>query len=242
MSESNSLKDTEIVSLSNVTRNFIRRKKIFSAVDNVNFSLKSGEFVAIVGKSGNGKTTLINLIAGLLKPTYGDVVVCGCNISSSNCSDNEISKLRATSIGYVSQTQTLLPNLTVCANVMLPMYVAFPDCQEDDSYIARVMFLLKKLGIDDLLWCYPKELSGGEMKRVMIARAMMSNPKLLILDEPTSDLDSEHTQIVMDMLMDAANNGSAVLMITHDLKAANCADRIYSMDCGVLSLLDNNAK
>lgn len=240
----------EIVKITRVTRNFVRRKKTFAAVDNVSFSLKSGEFAAIVGKSGNGKTTFINIVAGLLKPSHGSVKICGCDISSANCTDDEISELRARNIGYVSQTHTLMPNLTVCANVMLPMYILedFDKAGGDtgnksdkstenttESYMDKVVALLKKLDIEDLLWCYPKELSGGEVKRVMIARAMMTNPKLLIFDEPTGDLDSEHTLVVIDMLRDAAAKGAAVLVVTHDNQVADCADRVYSMDSGVIT-------
>ena len=249
-----------VVELTRVTREFMRRKHKFFAVNNVSFVLNSGDFVAIVGKSGNGKSTLLNLIAGLLKPTHGSVKVCGEEISERTFSDVKMSRLRACDIGFVTQSQTLLQNLTVHDNILLPVQIAANACEvsksevsksaesksevsksaesksevSEDSNETRALELCKQLHIEDLLWCYPSELSGGEMRRVMIVRALINNPKLLILDEPTGDLDLEHTRIVVKMLREAAKNGVAVLMVTHDVEAARCADRTYTMDAGSL--------
>lgn len=239
-----------VLNLNRVTREFMRRKHRFSAVNNVSFSLNSGDFVAIVGKSGNGKSTLLNLIAGLLKPTYGSVTVLGNKISAHELSDGEVSRLRAQNIGFVTQSQTLLPNLTVYDNILLPVQIAKSGGQKssdqkssdqkskstdvEDYYSNRALDFCKRLHIEDLLWCYPKELSGGEMRRVMIVRALINNPKLLLLDEPTGDLDPEHTLIVVEMLREAANRGAAVLMVTHDSEAARSADCTYTMDFGFL--------
>ena len=243
-----------VLNLTRVTREFMRRKHRFSAVNNVSFSINSGDFVAIVGKSGNGKSTLLNLIAGLLKPTHGSVTVLGKEISAPELSDGEVSRLRAQNIGFVTQSQTLLPNLTVHDNILLPVQIAKSSevksgevkgsevkssevkSSEDvqDYYSNRALDFCKRLHIEDLLWCYPKELSGGEMRRVMIVRALINNPKLLLLDEPTGDLDPEHTLIVVEMLREAANRGAAVLMVTHDSEAARSADCTYTMDAGSL--------
>lgn len=246
---SNEFDSLPVVELTRVTREFMRRKHKFFAVNNVSFALNSGDFVAIVGKSGNGKSTLLNLIAGLLKPTHGSVKVCGEEISERTFSDVKMSRLRACDIGFVTQSQTLLQNLTVHDNILLPVQIAASTCEvsksevsksaesksevSEDSNETRALELCKQLHIEDLLWCYPSELSGGEMRRVMIVRALINNPKLLILDEPTGDLDLEHTRIVVKMLREAAKNGVAVLMVTHDVEAARCADRTYTMDCGL---------
>lgn len=246
---SNEFDSLPVVELTRVTREFMRRKHKFFAVNNVSFALNSGDFVAIVGKSGNGKSTLLNLIAGLLKPTHGSVKVCGEEISERTFSDVKMSRLRACDIGFVTQSQTLLQNLTVHDNILLPVQIAANACEVSKSGISkaevsksevsedlnetRALELCKQLHIEDLLWCYPNELSGGEMRRVMIVRALINNPKLLILDEPTGDLDVEHTRIVVKMLREAAKNGVAVLMVTHDVEAARCADRTYTMDCGL---------
>lgn len=241
---SNEFDSLPVVELTRVTREFMRRKHKFFAVNNVSFVLNSGDFVVIVGKSGNGKSTLLNLIAGLLKPTHGSVKVCGEEISEHTFSDVKMSRLRACDIGFVTQSQTLLQNLTVHDNILLPVQIAASTCEvsksaesksevSEDSNETRALELCKQLHIEDLLWCYPSELSGGEMRRVMIVRALINNPKLLILDEPTGDLDLEHTRIVVKMLREAAKNGVAVLMVTHDVEAARCADRTYTMDCGL---------
>ncbi|EPI49793.1 hypothetical protein HMPREF1576_01375, partial [Gardnerella pickettii JCP7719] len=170
-----------VVNLKNVTREFKRKNRKFIAVDNVDFSLKAGDFAAIVGKSGNGKSTLLNMIAGLLKPTRGSVTIFGCNISLPSISDEQISAIRAKNIGFVTQSQTLLANLNVLNNVILPVMIErasykrvgdfaqkleTEDCANLNSF---AMDLLKQLNVDDLAHCYPRELSGGEMRRVMIA-------------------------------------------------------------------------
>lgn len=235
-----------VVNLKNVTREFKRKNRKFIAVDNVNFSLKAGDFVAIVGKSGNGKSTLLNMIAGLLKPTRGNVTIFGCNISLPSISDEQISAIRAKNIGFVTQSQTLLANLNVINNVILPVKIFDAsskrigdsvekfdpeDCANVTSF---AMDLLKRLNVDDLAHCYPRELSGGEMRRVMIARALINNPRLLLLDEPTGDLDSQNTQTVVSLLRDCVDSGAAVLVVTHDESVATSADCVYTMDSGVL--------
>lgn len=235
-----------VVNLKNVTREFKRKNRKFIAVDNVDFSLKAGDFAAIVGKSGNGKSTLLNMIAGLLKPTRGSVTIFGCNISMPSISDEQTSAIRAKNIGFVTQSQTLLANLNVLDNVILPVMIARAsykrvgdfaqkldpeDCANLNSF---AMDLLKQLNVDDLAHCYPRELSGGEMRRVMIARALINKPRLLILDEPTGDLDSQNTQTVVSLLRDCAASGAAVLVVTHDESVAASSDCVYAMDSGVL--------
>lgn len=236
-----------------LTKEFTRRTRLFTAVDNVDFSLRIGEFAAIVGKSGNGKSTLLTMIAGLLSSTHGLLKVCGHEISAG-IADYDMCLLRAQCIGFVSQTQTLLANVTVFDNVLMPSLILRElltnnksnkstrmrdERSVDDTYNVEnyAHDLLVRLHIDDLASCYPKELSGGEMRRVMIARALINRPKLVILDEPTSDLDTFNTRIVMGLLKDLAKQGTAVLMVTHDKESAESADAIYRMDRGQLTKL-----
>lgn len=235
-----------VVNLKNVTREFKRKNRKFIAVDNVDFSLKAGDFAAIVGKSGNGKSTLLNMIAGLLKPTRGSVTIFGCNISMPSISDEQTSAIRAKNIGFVTQSQTLIANLNVLDNVILPVMIARTSSKRVGDFAQKLetedcanltsfaMDLLKQLNVDDLAHCYPRELSGGEMRRVMIARALINKPRLLILDEPTGDLDSQNTQTVVSLLRDCAASGAAVLVVTHDESVAASADCVYAMDSGVL--------
>ena len=262
-----------LLQIRDLTREFKRRGKSFAAVDHVDLDVETGEFIAIVGRSGNGKSTLLNLITGLLKPTSGGVTLSGKVIA--DLSDREISALRNREFGFVPQQQTLLGNLTVLDNVLLPAELGpkslgatsdgeapsldaaevstlasptqpdpdMPDviapAKSDenlpDALTLRARSLLRRLGVDDLAGCYPRELSGGELRRVSIARALMNNPRLLIADEPTGDLDAESTAIAMRLLRETADGGTAVLMVTHDPDALEYADRIYRMDRGKLT-------
>lgn len=274
-----------LLTLTDLTRQFVRRGTPFDAVSHVNLTVDAGEFIAIVGRSGNGKSTLINMVAGLIRPTSGTVSVAGRNVA--DLGDKALSVLRNRTIGFVTQSQTLLGNLTVLDNVILPATM-FPEplpfaqnaeatdavaqaaatndeaaadsaadlfmpdviapitdrentpantaASRPDLFATRARTLLTQLGVADLADSYPRELSGGEMRRVSIARALMNQPSLLIADEPTGDLDQESTDIVMRLLKDQANNGTAILMVTHDPDALEYADRVYRMDAGVLSI------
>lgn len=289
---------SHLLELVDLTRQFVRRGTPFDAVSHVDLTIDAGEFVAIVGRSGNGKSTLINMVAGLVRPSSGTVRVDGREVTE--LSDKELSLLRNRTIGFVTQGQTLLGNLTVLDNVILPATM-FPDAlpfmeaenkddtaaqkqnntaetvpgiesvadedstesstepdpfmpdviapiadadgkpsnsaaSQPDLFTERAKHLLTQLGVADLADSYPRELSGGEMRRVSIARALMNQPKLLIADEPTGDLDQESTDIVMKLLRSQADNGTAILMVTHDPDALEYADKVYRMDAGVLSM------
>lgn len=237
--------------VSDLTKRFCRRGKEFDAVSHVDLDLDEGDFVAIVGRSGNGKSTLITMIAGLTRPTCGTVRVQGRVVGEMN--DMELSRLRNRTIGFVMQSQTLLSNLTVLDNVVLPVVLfaerhsqrpadqsgrsGRPDADDiaPDPLNEKAMQLLERLGVADLAGSYPRELSGGEMRRVSIARALMNDPRLLIADEPTGDLDQESTDIVMTLLRQLADAGTAILMVTHDPEALGYADYTLRMDAGVLS-------
>ena len=261
--------EKSILEIRGLTREFVRRGVSFPAVDDVSLTLGPGEFSAIVGRSGNGKSTLLNLITGLLRPSAGSIMLDGNDVAALD--DRRMSDLRNRAIGFVTQIQTLLPNLTAIDNVILPAVLRggprrenatvdeertsepavdsdLPDviqpasartslAPQSDYMMRRAQMLLDQVLVGDLAFCYPKELSGGEMRRVSIARALMNEPKLLIADEPTGDLDAESTAVVMRLLRRVADDGTAVLMVTHDPDALEYVDRTYRMDRGRLALI-----
>lgn len=220
-----------LLRIEDLTRGFVRRGEPFDAVSHVDLNLASGDFIAIVGRSGNGKSTLINMIAGLVRPSGGFVEVEGRRVA--DMTDRELSRMRNRTIGFVTQEQTLLGNLPVLDNVILPA-TFFPD-GPGETLMDRALGLLRELGVEDLAGCYPRELSGGEMRRVSIARALIGSPRLIIADEPTGDLDMDSTTTVMRLLRQRADAGVGVLMVTHDPDAVRYADTVYRMDAGVLS-------
>ena len=215
-----------------VTKRFFRKGREeaqwFDAVSGADVLLAPGEFVVLMGRSGGGKSTLLNMLAGLLAPNEGCVQLNGQDLYA--LSDDELSRLRNEYIGVVPQGQTPLHSLTVVQNVTLP-YLMY---RADDGVEARAFELLESLGIRHLADSYPSELSGGEMRRMAIARALVCNPAVVLADEPTSDLDDENTRIVLQKLRDVADAGAAVLVATHDQAAIPFADRILRIDGGKL--------
>ena len=214
-----------------VSRRFLRNTKtsnFFYAVKNCDLAIASGVLTEITGRSGSGKSTLLNMLAGLLEPSEGQVLLDRIDLYS--LPDGPRSQLRGQCIGVVPQGQTGLHSLTVLENVLLPCRMAGEKPEE-----SRALGLLAQVGIADLRDAYPSELSGGEMRRMAIARAMIRNPGILLADEPTGDLDDENTKAVLKLLRAAADDGTAVLLVTHEREAASYADRVYRMDGGILT-------
>ncbi|MDR0361651.1 MAG: ABC transporter ATP-binding protein [Planctomycetota bacterium] len=218
-----------VLETSNLCKEYRRNGDPFLAVDNACLEVGEGELIGVVGRSGSGKTTLLNLAAGLLKPTSGGVRFEGADILA--LPDGEMSRLRNRRIGYVPQGQSLLANLTVFDNVRLP----FHFLPRGDDASGRTSFLLDELGISHLADMYPAQLSGGEMRRAAIARAMMNRPILLLADEPTGDLDPAAIRGVMDVFAALAARGVAVVFSTHEDEAVGRADRVVEMASGKLS-------
>ena len=218
-----------VLEVKGLCKEYMRGSQPFYAVDHIDFTLNKGEFVSIIGRSGSGKSTMLNLIAGLLEPTEGTVTISGKCLTGM--SDEELSTVRNTILGYVPQGQTVLSNLSVLDNVRLPFYFS----QREGTSTERALELMKMVGIEHLAESMPKELSGGELRRVSIARALMGSHDLLVLDEPTGDLDPETTAEIMDLLQKIAAEGTAVLMVTHELDTTSYGHKTYVMDRGHLS-------
>ncbi len=199
------------------------------AVHPLNIEVKPGEITEITGRSGSGKSTLINMLAGMLTPTSGKVFLDDTDIYSLE--EKTLARLRNKNIGYIPQGHTALVSLNVLENVLLP-YALY---NKDEMPTERAKELLKRIGIDSLMDAFPNELSGGELRRMAIARAMLMKPAILLADEPTAGLDNENTTEVLKLLRDAANDGAAVLIVTHESEAAEYADRVLTMDAGQIN-------
>ena len=197
-------------------------------LDGVSFSVGSGEYVAIMGESGSGKSTLLNLIAGLDTPDSGTVEIDGRNLAVLN--DDARTQFRAATIGFVFQAFHLLPHLNVLHNVALPLAIAGAAINQRDAK-ARAMLL--SIGLAGREASLPRELSGGEMQRAAIARALIHEPKLVLADEPTGNLDSGNAQSVLQLLkQQIKDRGAAGILVTHSLAAAQTADRILLLRDG----------
>ena len=217
-----------IIKTENLSKSFKRGSNTLFAVKNVNFTLEEGDFVNIIGRSGSGKSTFLNLLSGLLKPTEGKIFAKGKDMS--DFSDREVSKYRNEVIGFVPQSLGTLPNLNVLENVSLPYYLF----KRDDSAYEKAAMLLDEMGILHLKDDFPKNLSGGELKRVLIARSMINSPELLILDEPTSDLDKNTTMEIMDLLKKINSKGTALIIVTHELDILKYGNTLCQMEDGSL--------
>ena len=208
----------KILNVENLVKTYGNGENIVHAVDHVSFSVEKGEFVAIVGASGSGKSTLMHMIGGVDIPTGGHIFVDGQEITGRQ-------------IGVVYQFYNLIPILTAEENITLPIDL---DGRKTDQ--KRLDELLKTLGIEDKRHSLPNQLSGGQQQRVSIARALITEPALLLADEPTGNLDSKATEDIVGLLkMSNKNFGQTVIMITHNLEIAAQADRILTMSDGRLS-------
>ena len=200
----------------------------FTALENTSIAIESGRITVISGRSGSGKTTLLNILAGLLRPSSGTVFYDGTDIYALD--DERLSVFRNKHIGYVPQGQSALANLTVLENLMLPLSLAGGG---DGGTKAR--HLLEEVGISALADAYPDELSGGELRRLAAARALVNTPEVIFADEPTNDLDDENTALVLGLLKKAAEDGAAVVLVTHEALPENYADTIYRTESGKIT-------
>ena len=207
-----------------------RETNWFNAVEETDLTPEEGKITEIVGRSGSGKTTLGQMLAGLLTPTEGQVLLDGTDIYSLG--DAELSRLRNKAIGVIPQGQTGLASLTVMENVLAPLNMYGEATAAAREYAAE---LLECLSIRDLREVYVSELSGGELRRMAVARALIRRPGIIIADEPTGDLDEITTEQVLSLFRRQAETGAAVLIITHDEAVARYADRTLRMEKGFLS-------
>jgi putative ABC transport system ATP-binding protein len=223
--------ETSLVQVRDVHKHFKRGGERIEVLKGVNLDIATGDFLALMGPSGSGKTTLLNLMGGLDEPTSGTLQVAGERIDDLNGSD--LSRWRSRNIGFVFQLYNLLPVLTAERNVELPLLLTKLSKAERRK---RVAIALKVVGLAERAKHYPRQLSGGQEQRVGIARAIVTDPTLLLCDEPTGDLDRKAGDEILDLLQ-ALNrdHGKTIVMVTHDPHAAERARRTLHLDKGILT-------
>ena len=221
-----------MISFQNVSRTYhLDGESSITPVRGINLTVNRGEFVLLIGRSGSGKTSLLNLAAGLIKPTSGKIFIKGTDIWS--LTDRQLSSLRASTIGFVFQFPSLIPSLNVLENTVLADFIQLQEWRRVSAR-ERAAVLLSKLGLGERMGVYPKQLSAGEQKRVVLARALMNRPEILLADEPTSDLDERTEQEIMSVLRELHSGGTTILMVTHSTELIPYANRTLRMEEGNL--------
>jgi len=218
-----------MIQATGVTKSFGTVAGEVRAVDDINLTVNSGEFVLILGRSGSGKSTLLAMLAGLISPTAGVVRIRDHEIG--NLSEDKTAGVRAKEIGFVFQFSGLIPTLTALENVMLPTLF----CPDGPGSRSRALELLQKVGLSERADAYPGTLSSGEMKRVAIARALINGPAILIADEPTGDLDVDTEIEIMELFRDLNREGTTIVMVTHSPDLVPYATRVFGMVRGKLA-------
>jgi len=219
-----------LVEIRNLRRVFRRDNEQVVALESCNMDIARGEFLALMGPSGSGKSTLLNIIAGIDRPTSGAVRVDGTDIAGM--SDRELARWRNTNIGFVFQTFNLIPVLTAFENVELPLLLTHLGKAERREHVETALNLV---GLEDRMRHYPRQLSGGQEQRVAIARAIVTDPSILLVDEPTGDLDAHSAEEIL-RLLERLNQEftKSVIMVTHDPRAAQHARKVRYLEKGLL--------
>ena len=216
----------EVTQLKKVYSTRLNANKV-EALKNVSFSVEKGEYVAIMGESGSGKTTLLNILASLIKPTGGSVILENKNLAEIKEAD--MASFRRDNLGFVFQEFNLLDTFTIEDNIYLPLVLAGKSYKEMNT---KILPIAKKLGIDGILKKYPYEVSGGQKQRAAVARALITEPKLILADEPTGALDSKSTDELLKLFSDINKIGQTIIMVTHSIKAASTANRVLFIKDG----------
>ena len=221
-----------VVHLPPVTKTYSRGGTEVSVIKDLSFVIPAGTFLAIMGPSGSGKSTLLNVMAGIDRPTSGSVVVAGTRLDQ--LSEGEMARWRARHIGYVFQTYNLIPVLTAAENVELPLALTHLSRRERVDHVKTA---LRLVGLADRMDHYPRQLSGGQEQRVGVARAIVSDPTMILADEPTGNLDRESADDILTLLARLNRElGKTIVMVTHDPRAAERAQMIRHLEKGLLEM------
>ena len=217
-----------MIEIKALTKSFTTPRGKLSILNNFSLTIADGEFLGICGRSGAGKSTLLSIIAGLQKPDSGSVIIYPLKKDIFSLNDKELSAFRNKNIGFVSQEQSFLENLTVLDNVRLPYFIGKERVSEEETrqINLRAHNLLKNFGIGALANSYPRDLSGGENHRLLIARALINNPQILLADEPTESVDSKQTEEIIKIFEELSKEGKTVILVSHDQKVLSHCSKI----------------
>ncbi len=218
-----------MISAIDITKTYTGQDGTITALGGVSFKVRKGDFIAVIGRSGTGKSTLLGVTGGLLKPSSGEIFLDGQSIW--NLDERLRAQVRAQKIGFVFQNASVISSLTILENVVLPQSFLPKPIAADTS---RAMSLLESVGLGHRAHAYPDQLSGGEKRRVAIASALMNDPALLLADEPTGDLDPETELEIMSLFSNLWQSGTTIIMVTHNQQLANYANRIFKMVDGLI--------
>ncbi len=220
---------SKIISLENISKLYQRGSEKVHALDSVSIDIHAGDYMAICGPSGSGKTTLLNVAGCMDHPSSGKLILDGKHLKSGK--DKELAEFRRGTIGFVFQQFFLIPTLTVMENVNLPLLFSRKKIEED-----KTVEILKRVGLSHRLTHLPGQLSGGEMQRVAVARSLINDPKVILADEPTGNLDSKNSTAVIDLFEQVNSEGIAVVMVTHNNDiAAQCRKQVVLEDGKIIS-------
>lgn len=220
---------SSIIKLDHISKVFPRGVEKVHALDGVSLEIYEGDYMAICGQSGSGKTTLLNIAGCMDHPTEGEVILQGTHVEKG--SDKQLAQFRRSMVGFVFQQFFLIPTLTVMDNVRLPLLYSHKKIDED-----KTVEILKKVGLGHRLKHLPGQLSGGEMQRVAVARSLINNPKVILADEPTGNLDSKNSTQVIDLFEQVNAEGIAVVMVTHNPDiAARCRKQVHLEDGKIIA-------
>ena len=227
----------EVLKVSNIEKYYGKKGNVTKAINDISFTVSEGEFVGIMGASGSGKTTLLNCISTIDKVTSGHIYLEGEDVTSF--SSKKLAKFRREKIGFIFQDFNLLDNLTVKENIAIPLILASKPKKE---IIERVNEISSKLGITQLLNKYPAQCSGGQSQRIACARALVSNPRIIIADEPTGSLDTKNSHELLKMLKELNDEGITIIMVTHDNIIASYSKKLIFIRDGKVEAVLNRGE